>query len=180
MPLLTIPGPPNWFSVARAGAVLKRARERWPIFTARAAQVTAARLAHTVLQLDAQVRRLTDALAARENAGPLSPPTPLPWAIGAKRARYVIPDPMAGVLRSKGLPAEFEALSIGRDDIGQVAIIPLDESNRENAEYIVNACNALPALIDLLDRCDRAFRSVADQKLNDDLHAVLLKHGRTR
>ncbi len=33
---------------------------------------------------------------------------------------------------------EFEALSIG-DNAGQMCIIPLDDSSRENAEYIIKA-----------------------------------------
>jgi hypothetical protein len=44
---------------------------------------------------------------------------------------------------------QFEALSIGTRR-GQVAIVPLDESSRENAEFIVRACNAHDAMLDAL------------------------------
>jgi hypothetical protein len=41
---------------------------------------------------------------------------------------------------------QFEALSIGTRR-GQIAIVPLDESTRENAAFIVRACNTHDELL---------------------------------
>lgn len=43
-------------------------------------------------------------------------------------------------LISHGLPVSFDALSVGTDD-GQLALIPLDESSRENAVLITSLWN---------------------------------------
>ena len=37
---------------------------------------------------------------------------------------------------------QFKALSVGCDEIGQLFIVPLDESSKENAEYILRAIRA--------------------------------------
>jgi hypothetical protein len=48
---------------------------------------------------------------------------------------------IAPKLVTAGLPPSFEALSIGTRE-GQLAIIPLDESDREAAMALVNLWNA--------------------------------------
>ena len=53
---------------------------------------------------------------------------------------YTVPEPHAQALRDRGLPTTFEAISIGWER-GQFAIVPLDESSRENAERIVDLWN---------------------------------------
>ena len=72
-----------------------------------------------------------------------------PWEIGPRTARYRVVGEAADELELRGLPVEFEVLSIGRNDRGQVAFVPLDESNRETAERIVacvNACRGIDNL----------------------------------
>jgi len=61
--------------------------------------------------------------------------------LAKKTAHYSIDGDEAKKLIAHGLPVKFEALSIG-DSRGQVAIIPLDESNLENAERIVRLWNS--------------------------------------
>jgi len=77
-----------------------------------------------------------------------------PWNIGPETARYEV---CRGIkrqaLKVAGLPTEFEALSIGTDS-GQVAIIPLDESNIDNAHLIV----AAPGLLRELERMVEYYR----------------------
>jgi hypothetical protein len=82
-----------------------------------------------------------------------------PWYIEAQTATYEVADvkdhkaERFKALRARGL-MRFEALSIGSREHGQVAIVPLDESNRETAAFIVRACNVhdelLAALRELL------------------------------
>lgn len=58
---------------------------------------------------------------------------PEPWDIGPRTSKY----------RSiESLFPAFDALSIGRADIGQACLVPLDESNRATAERIVACVNA--------------------------------------
>jgi len=61
-----------------------------------------------------------------------------PWDIGVKRCKYrCLPEPaVAARMTAAGIPFEFEALSIGTDK-GTVCLVPLDESNEDNAKLIV-------------------------------------------
>jgi len=83
--------------------------------------------------------------------------TPTPWFLNPRENKYQAvgnPKEMA-ILESIG-HAKFDALSIGAEN-GQVAIIPLDESNKGNAEFIVRACNSHDDMLEALEDCDRAF-----------------------
>lgn len=84
--------------------------------------------------------------------------TPGPWVLSTKAARYrAVPVNKEGkrILRSlKKL--EFDALSIGADN-GQVAIVPLDESNEANARLIAAAPELLEAaeeMVSLIHQAD--------------------------
>lgn len=73
--------------------------------------------------------------------------TPGPWGIGSRKATYTVLPEMAKKLQAYGLPTEFKALSVGTSR-GQVAIIPLDESNVANARLIA----AAPELLEIAKR----------------------------
>ena len=62
-----------------------------------------------------------------------------PWDIGANTNTYkpALPDTCAR-LEALGMPVDFEAMSVGCDG-GQMALIPLDESNEANAHLIAAA-----------------------------------------
>ena len=76
--------------------------------------------------------------------------TPGPWNVAPKKAMYGAFGEEARKLEAVGLPTQFEGLSIGTDN-GQVAIIPLDESNEANAQLIAAAPELLEACIFILD-----------------------------
>jgi hypothetical protein len=67
--------------------------------------------------------------------------TPGPWSVGFRKNKYRIDSddskPETQICKNLGLD-KFEALSVGTRK-GQVAIIPLDESNEANARLIA-AC----------------------------------------
>lgn len=70
------------------------------------------------------------------------------YSVAPRAARYQVvnDDPKVQArLEALGLD-KFTALSIGTES-GQLCIVPLDESSRENAEFIVRACNAYPDLV---------------------------------
>lgn len=79
----------------------------------------------------------------------MSKRTPGPWQIGLKTSKYKVDEKHHLKLAALGLPNEFEALSIGGNFIGQVALIPLDESSIENAQLIAAAPEMYEALIAL-------------------------------
>ena len=65
--------------------------------------------------------------------------TPGPWEIGPNTNIYEPALPgIRDRLESLGLPVTFEALSVGKDE-GQMALVPLDESNAANAHLIAAA-----------------------------------------
>jgi hypothetical protein len=70
-----------------------------------------------------------------------------PWNIAPKTCEYIAnPDAeIKAKMILMGIPLSFNALSIGTD-MGSVALIPLDESSRENAQLIVAAPDLLKAL----------------------------------
>lgn len=70
-----------------------------------------------------------------------------PWDIGVKRCKYrCLPEPeVAARMKAAGIPFEFEALSIGTDK-GTVCLVPLDESNEDNAKLLVKTPDLLSAL----------------------------------
>ena len=62
--------------------------------------------------------------------------------IGARTANYeALPATILEKEMKKKQPQlfTFEAISIGKDDKGQAFLVPLDESSRETAEYIIRA-----------------------------------------
>lgn len=71
--------------------------------------------------------------------------TPGPWSVAPKKAMYGAFGEEARKLEAVGLPTQFEGLSIGTDS-GQIAIIPLDESNEANAQLIAAAPELLHCL----------------------------------
>ena len=78
--------------------------------------------------------------------------TPGPWTIGVRSNTYqAVGD--SEKLVAVGLPVQFVALSVGTPQ-GQVAIVPLDESSRENAHLIAAAPALLAALKGLMNDLD--------------------------
>jgi hypothetical protein len=74
---------------------------------------------------------------------------------------------------------QFDALSVGTHN-GQVAIVPLDESNERNARLIAAAPDLLAALRDLLAKIeDRPEAAIAfpDEDLMDAISAVAAAEG---
>jgi len=68
-------------------------------------------------------------------------------SLGVRTNRYTIADPKERQkLIDAGLPADFEAISIG-DERGQLCFVPLDESSIDHARVIVNLWNALMSLL---------------------------------
>lgn len=57
------------------------------------------------------------------------------WELFTRIARYAAVGDHARKLRAAGLPVEFDAMSVGKQT-GQIAIIPLDESNEKNGRLI--------------------------------------------
>lgn len=73
--------------------------------------------------------------------------TGAPWS--SKKSPF---DYMAAIDRDE---PHFEALTVGTDKpMKQVAIVPLDESNFDNAELIVGLRNNLPAIIEALGNAE--------------------------
>ena len=84
--------------------------------------------------------------------------TPGPWYVEAFSATYrVIAAANHSTERLAALGArdllQFEALSVGTKN-GQVAIVPLDESSRENARLIAAAPDLLAALRAFVEKHD--------------------------
>lgn len=76
-----------------------------------------------------------------------------PWGIAPETARYKVADTNERKrLESLGVNCEFDAISIGNGS-GTRALIPLDESSREIAEFINTACNAHDDLLKALEGC---------------------------
>ena len=67
--------------------------------------------------------------------------TPTPYSIGLRTNFYKADgSPHEVALLNKIGRIRFEAISIGTES-GQICLVPLDESSRENAAFIVRACN---------------------------------------
>lgn len=65
----------------------------------------------------------------------------LPWRLGTKSGNYKVDSKEASIEKLKKLGKDrFSAISIGHDK-GQVALIPMDESNLEIALFIIDVCN---------------------------------------
>lgn len=74
------------------------------------------------------------------------------YSVAPREARYQVvnDDPKVQArLEELGLD-KFTALSVGTES-GQLCIVPLDESSRENAELIARACNAHDDLVKALE-----------------------------
>lgn len=86
----------------------------------------------------------------------MSKHTPGPWMVAPRIGRYqVTPASERERHQLASINAlEFDALSVGTSN-GQVAMIPLDESNRANANLIAAAPDLLRALEDLFDQMRR-------------------------
>lgn len=86
--------------------------------------------------------------------------TPGPWEINPHEAEYMVtavlaPDhhmQRAAALVSTG-KNKFRAISVGNERLGQVAIIPLDESNMANAKIVAAALDMAEALSSMLTYC---------------------------
>lgn len=78
-----------------------------------------------------------------------------PWEIGARVGRYqVVPANEQERCKLASINAlEFDALSIGTRN-GQIAMIPLDESNIANARLIAAAPELLAELEKLVGACN--------------------------
>lgn len=70
---------------------------------------------------------------------------PYEWKIGSEIVTYCLTGKEADKLINAGLAPSFQDLSVGIPT-GQIAIIPLDESNRENAQKI----SAVPEMYEAL------------------------------
>lgn len=79
-------------------------------------------------------------------------PTQPPWTRGMHTAFYTaMLNPLMPIEpQAEFVGKVFEAISIGTKD-GQVAIIPLDESSEENANFVAAAPDLLYALEEFLD-----------------------------
>lgn len=78
--------------------------------------------------------------------------TPTPWHIAPYSAPYIATshDPKIKAYLEETGTDKFDALSIGTET-GSAALIPLDESSRENAEFIVKAVNCHDELVAALE-----------------------------
>lgn len=91
--------------------------------------------------------------------------TPGPWNIAPKTATYklCVPDDLAAGLKAAGIQIEFQALSVGTAKSGSAAIIPLDESNIENARLIAAAPELLEALQGMIEndggKCSKRYNA---------------------
>lgn len=105
-----------------------------------------------------------------------------PWYIARRENKYkTAPEDPREVehLAKLGLDT-FAALSIGTDQ-NQVAIVPLDESSRENAERIVSCVNAHDDLVatlreaeaQLAEDFEEAAAINTDQRWVDNITSVL-------
>lgn len=115
--------------------------------------------------------------------------TPGPWEINPHEAEYMAIKSLAPdyqVERHLMLAAsgknKFRALSVGNKRFGQVAIIPLDESNIANAKIVAAALDMAEALKDLLGRVAEAeedgFHGRRDNReAKDKARAALIKAG---
>jgi len=85
--------------------------------------------------------------------------------LAPNRARYAVVGEGAKKLKRMGLPTEFEALSIG-SATRQVAIIPLDEAGREDAEVLTKAANLHEELLLALGRAADRLAQCSNDILN--------------
>lgn len=79
--------------------------------------------------------------------------TPGPWEINPHEAEYMVTAVLAPdhqMQRAMSLVStgknKFRAISVGNERLGQVAIIPLDESNMANAKIVAAALDMAEAL----------------------------------
>ena len=81
--------------------------------------------------------------------------TPGPWDIAPRSAPYIAhsDNPRIKAWLERSGTDRFDALSVGTKN-GSVALIPLDESNMENARLIAAAPYMLEALQEILDSAD--------------------------
>lgn len=81
----------------------------------------------------------------------MSKHTPGPWSVAPRGGEYqVVPSTNHEREQLERIGAlTFVALSVGTSS-GQVAIIPMDESNRANATLIAAASDLYEALLDLI------------------------------
>ena len=94
-----------------------------------------------------------------------------PWSIGSRTNFYLVdPSPREKVaMVAAGLSLRFEAVSIGGgEEDNQVALVPLDESSVENAEFIVKAVNAHDDLVAELASAEQTLRNLAVGDLTGD------------
>ena len=84
-----------------------------------------------------------------------------PWEIAPRKARYRVTGEGAEALKACGLPVDIDMVSIGTST-GQVAAIPMDESNMANAYLIAAAPELLEAAETALDVLENALDDIVD------------------
>ena len=97
-----------------------------------------------------------------------------PWEIAPDAATYTIDGYAGRRLRAVGLPTEVLMLSVGTRS-GQIAAIPMDESNVENARLIAAAPDLLEALEEITNYSGGAESAVDDEYVMARVHSAIDK-----
>lgn len=86
-----------------------------------------------------------------------------PWRLGPEKCSYKINDRKKELIcEENGFPTSFFALGIGNEDENKtIAIVPLDDSNEENARLIAAAPDLLKACKEALDCLRRPQRGIS-------------------
>lgn len=92
-----------------------------------------------------------------------------PWKVGARLSEYRVCDtnPARQAHIEKAGLDKFQALSVGRDDLGSIAIVPMDESNMANARLIAVSPDMYEALEDIVAMCKKHLWPCPDKPNSD-------------